>query len=109
MIRVVPVLVVSTLAVAGCASSGGVPVASLPAADPVASANAWPKFERECREPAGNLEAGVRFAHSDLEKHGVGETYPALVRHLANSIPAAIAPTKCADIIAAYLTIREPK
>lgn len=76
--------------------------------DAITSAPQWSPFAAKCTEGAIQLAGEVQAAYADLQRHQLTETYPQLVSHLNRSLPASAAPTRCADIIAAYLVLREP-
>lgn len=71
--------------------------------------SALDRLAAECTEGRVKVAGYVDTAYRDLERNGVtDETRLTVMKHLARSIPPSAAPTRCDQVAAAYLTLREP-
>jgi hypothetical protein len=61
----------------------------------------------DCTETEVGVAGAISFAYTDLQKYGISETIPSIIRHVRASIPASMVPTGCKQIVAAYLVLRE--
>lgn len=84
-------------------------VSSVSVGDPLVAqlAGQLDLLEQDCTETQDKLAAKVWASWTDLQKNGVDETILSLIEHVRSSIPASLAPTDCAQIMAAYLVLRE--
>jgi hypothetical protein len=95
----------------GGTSTGSTEPTHVPAAhDVVTSLPQWSRLRVACTEGRSKLESEVRAAHRSLQQHGVGQTYPRLMRHLRESTPFNLglaAPSRCTAIIGAFVEIKD--
>jgi len=61
----------------------------------------------KCRESHHKLAAETWASWKDLRKNGVDESILSVLTHVRESIPAVMGRTNCAQIMAAYLLLRE--
>ena len=84
-------------------------VASVSASDPlVPKLNAQlSRLQPDCRESRDVLAGEIWGSWKDLHKNGLNESMLSVFKHVRQSIPRSLAPTNCAQIMAAYLVLRE--
>lgn len=74
----------------------------------IVDAPKWPNLRDKCTENPSDLIRELMNTYKLEKKDGIGESYAALVAHVNLSIPPVAAPTKCDQMMAAYVTLRDP-
>jgi len=66
----------------------------------------FPLLQGSCTESSAELAGELRAGVADLARNGIHESEDELAAHVAGAVPAGMT-TRCGDLIAAYLVLRE--